>query len=130
MQNLNVKDKARNAKTANSYLERVLNQLLTDYQTTSSEREQLAVWEETQEFTILGAIEMFATDIRGYAFQAIADARLEENIVDILHQLNIFDIPYFADWYFSIELQYPQIKRYVDKLNYLRLLVIEYIKNY
>ncbi|MBC6421561.1 MAG: hypothetical protein GDA43_05050 [Hormoscilla sp. SP5CHS1] len=41
MQNLNVKDKAVNAKTAKEYLERVLNQLLTDYQTTSSEREQL-----------------------------------------------------------------------------------------
>jgi len=40
------KDKAGNAKRANSYLERVLNQLLTDYQTTSSEREQLPVWEE------------------------------------------------------------------------------------
>jgi len=76
MDNLEVKDKARNAKTAKEYLERVLNQLLTDYQTTSSEREQLAVWEETQEFTILDAIEMFATDIRGYAFQVIADDRL------------------------------------------------------
>ena len=131
MQNLDLKDKAYNAKTGKEYIEQILKQLLTDYQKTKEERHQIALWEESQEFTILGVIEIFTTDIRGYAFQIIANNSLENNqeIVDNLQKLKIFDIPYFAEWYFSTESHYPQVKSYVETLNYLRLLLIEYISD-
>ena len=114
---------------AKQYIERVFQQLLTDYQETKTERHELGLWEELQEFTILGVIEIFTTDIRGYASQVIARDNLDnkQEIVDSLDKLKIFDIPYFAQWYFSHEFNCFQLKRYVETLNYLRLLIIEYL---
>ena len=131
MQNLDVKNKSDNAKNAKEYIVRVLKQLLTDYRNTKEERHIIALWEESQEFTILGVIEIFTTDIRGYASQVIASDNLENNqeIVDNLYKLRMFDFPYFTEWYFSNDSDYPQIKRYVETLNYLRLLIIEYISD-
>ena len=131
MQNLDRKNKSDNAKAAKEYIDRIAKQLLTDYQHTKEERHKIALWEESQEFTILGVIEMFTTDIRGYVAQVIASDNLEnpQEVMEKLHKLKIFDVPYFTEWYFSNESDYPQIKRYVETLNYLRLLVIEYIFN-
>lgn len=131
MPDLEIKNQSEQAKTAKDYIERIFQQLLTNYQETKAERHQIALWEESQEFTILGVIEMFTTDIRGYASQVIASDNLEnkQEIVDNLDRLKIFDIPYFAAWNFSHESDYPQIKRYVETLNYLRLLIIEYIRS-
>ncbi len=129
MQNLDLKNKAHKAKTTKEYIEQVLNQLLSVYQKTKKERHKIALWEESQELSILGVIEIFTTDIRGYAFQVIANDSFENNqeIIDNLRKLKIFEIPYFTQWYFSTESDYPHIKRYVETLNYLRLLIIEYI---
>ncbi|MEA5602726.1 MAG: hypothetical protein RMZ41_007155 [Nostoc sp. DedVER02] len=129
MQNLDLKNKADNAKKTKEYIEQILNQLLSDYQKTKKERHQIALWEESQDFTVLGVIEVFTSDIRGYAFQVVANDSLENNqeVVENLRKLKIFEIPYFAQWYFSTESDYPQIKRYIETLNYLRLLIIEYI---
>ncbi len=129
MKELELTNKSEQVKTAKEYIEQVLQQLLTDFQATKIERDELALWEESQEFTILGVIEIFTTDIRGYTYQVIASNNLDNNqkILDNLDGLKIFDIPYFAQWYFSSELNYPQIKRYVGTLNYLRLLMIEYL---
>ncbi len=132
MQNLELSNKSRNTKTAKEHIERVFQQLVPDYQQTQPERHQLAFWEDSQEFTILGVIEMFTTDIRGYASQILSNNNLANanEIVANLDQLKIFDIPYFSEWYFSHISDYPQLKCYIQTLNYLRLLIIEYIKNY
>jgi len=129
MKNLDLKNKSDNTKTAKEYIDRVAKQLLTDYQHTKEERHKIALWEESQEFSILGVIEIFTTDIRGYAAQIIANDNLEntQEITDNLQRLKIFDVSYFTEWYFDHESDYPQIKRYVEILNYLRLLIIEYI---
>ncbi|MFB2935682.1 hypothetical protein ACE1B6_10550 [Aerosakkonemataceae cyanobacterium BLCC-F154] len=118
-----------NTKAAKEYIDRISKQLLTDYQHTKEERHKIALWEDSQEFSILGVIEIFTDDIRGYAAQAIANDTLEnpQQIAENLQGLKIFDVPYFTNWYFSHESDYPQIKRYVETLNYLRLLIIEYI---
>ncbi|MFB2834975.1 hypothetical protein [Floridanema evergladense] len=129
MQNSYLKNKSDNAKAAKEYIDRISKQLLTDYQHTKEERHKIALWEDSQEFSILGVIEIFTDDIRGYAAQAIANDTLEnpQQIAENLQGLKIFDVPYFTNWYFSHESDYPQIKRYVETLNYLRLLIIEYI---
>ncbi len=129
MQNLDLKNKFDNAKTAKEYIDRVAKQLLTNYQHTKEERHKIALWEESQEFSILGVIEIFTTDIRGYAAQVIANDNLEntQEIAENLQKLKIFDLSYFTEWYFSLDSDYPQIKRYAETLNYLRLLIIEYI---
>ncbi|HEY9847875.1 MAG TPA: hypothetical protein V6D28_00325 [Leptolyngbyaceae cyanobacterium] len=129
MQNLDLKNKSDNAKAAKEYIDRVAKQLLTDYQHTKEERHKIALWEESQEFSILGVIEIFTTDIRGYAAQVIVKDNLEnsQEILENLQKLKIFDVSYFTEWYFSHDSDYPQLKRYAETLNYLRLLIIEYI---
>lgn len=129
MPNLEVTSKSQNTQIAKEHIELVFKQLVHDYQQTKPERHQLALWEESKEFSILGVIEMFTTDIRGYTAQIIASNNLEnqQEIVNNLEKLKIFDIPYFAEWYFSQKSDYPLIKNYIESLNYLRLLIIEYL---
>ncbi|MFN6069128.1 MAG: hypothetical protein ACK45T_18605, partial [Pseudanabaena sp.] len=102
-----------------------------DYQSTKLERERIALWEETQEFSVLGTIEVLTDDIRGYSFQIInnnSSAKAQE-ILNELNKLKIFEIPEFIEWYFTPEFDYPQMKHYAETLNYLRLLIIEYLRD-
>ncbi|MFO0213537.1 MAG: hypothetical protein ACK53E_22730 [Pseudanabaena sp.] len=131
MQNLDIPKKDLNITTALAYIEKILNQLLKDYQNTKLERERIAIWEETQEFSILGTIEVLTDDIRGYSFQIInnnSSAKAQE-ILNELNKLKIFEIPEFIEWYFTPEFDYPQMKHYAETLNYLRLLIIEYLRD-
>ncbi|MBD2206258.1 hypothetical protein H6G33_19215 [Calothrix sp. FACHB-1219] len=121
----------KKSQIAKQYISNVLQQLLIDYKNTREERRKIAIWEESQDFSILGEIEIFTTDIEGYASQVIANDDLEQyqKMMQKLTKMNIFDIADFADWYFAEESQFPQVKLYIEKLNYLRLLVIEYIND-
>ena len=132
MQNLEASNIPKNSPTAKDYIGKVLKHLLSDYNNTREERRQVGLWEESKDFSVLGEIEIFTTDIEGCASQVIANDRLEnsQDMINKLTKLQIFDVSYFADWYFSEETQFPQIKRYIEKLNYLRLLMIEYISLY
>lgn len=112
-----------------NYLINLVNQLIIIYKNTEYERKQLIQWEEEQEFTILGVIELFTAEIRGYAFQ-ITSNKLTKNKTEILkdlQKLNFFEIDYFNQWYFSSKYDYPSLKNYIEKLNYLRLLMLEYL---
>ncbi len=131
MQNLDVSKKDLNITTALAYIEKILNQLLKDYQNTKLERERIAIWEETQEFSILGTIEVLTDDIRGYSFQVINNnsSAKAQDILNELNKLKIFEIPEFIEWYFTPEFDYPQMKHYAETLNYLRLLIIEYLRD-
>ena len=131
MPNLDVSPQADHLLTAKAYLKQVLNQLLIDYQNNQPERAKMAEWEESQEFSILGIIEFLTDDIRGYAFQVITNnfSAKAQDLLNELNKLKILEIPKFSEWYFSSEFDYPQLKHYVEKLNYLRLLIIEYIRD-
>jgi hypothetical protein len=100
------------------------------YKEMKAERSEIANWEEEQEFSILGVIELFSTDIQGYAEQGILntlDALLNSKSVNHLRQLNFFDIDYFAQWYFQNLEMYPQTQKYIEQLDHLRLLLVEYL---
>ena len=131
MQNVDIPKKDLNITTALAYIEKILNQLLKDYQNTKLEREKIALWEETQEFSVLGTIEMLTDDIRGYSFQIINNNSIatSQEILNELNKLKIFEIPEFIEWYFTPEFDYPQMKHYAETLNYLRLLIIEYLRD-
>ncbi|MGK7897990.1 MAG: hypothetical protein AB4372_31320, partial [Xenococcus sp. (in: cyanobacteria)] len=73
MQNVDISHKADNSLIAKAYIERILNQLLIDYQNNQQERARITEWEEEQEFSILGIIELLTDEIRGYAFQVISN---------------------------------------------------------
>ena len=131
MQNLDIPKKDLNITTALAYIEKILNQLLKDYQSTKLERERIALWEENQEFSVLGTIEVLTDDIRGYSFQVINNNSIakSQEILNELNKLKIFEIPEFIEWYFTPEFDYPQMKHYAETLNYLRLLIIEYLRD-
>lgn len=120
-----------NSNTSKEYINKVLNQLLIDYKNTRQERRKLTHWEESKDFSILGEIEIFTDNIRGYASQ-ITNNTLEnpQKSLERLKKIQIFSIPDFWNSYFQYENEYPQLKKYIKKLNYLRLLVIEYITQY
>ncbi|MBA3924373.1 MAG: hypothetical protein H0X31_22790 [Nostocaceae cyanobacterium] len=132
MQNLTASNILKNSQTAKNYIGKVLKHLLSDYKNTREERRIIGLWEESKDFSILGEIEIFTTDIEGCASQVMAHDDLEnsQEIIKNLTRINIFDISYFADWYFSEESQFPLVKLHLEKLNYLRLLIIEYIRLY
>ena len=98
------------------------------YQMMKSERSAIAEWEESQTYSILGVVELFSTEIQGYAEQLNFDqfASLSTDSLDRLRQLNVFRIDYFASWYFENLEQYPQTKEYVEQLDHLRLLLLEF----
>lgn len=131
MQNLDIVNKVDKTITVKGYIEKILDKVLLDYQNTQSERVKIARWEENQEFSILGIIELLTDNIRGYAFQVINNHSREndQKILSELQKLKIFEISVLAQWYFSAEFDYPNIKQYLETLNYLRLVIIEYLRN-
>ncbi|MGV0024757.1 hypothetical protein [Phormidesmis priestleyi] len=104
-----------------------LNQL---YRSMQAERQAIAQWEEDREFSILGVLELFSSDIEGYVEQILSNVIItnpEKNLAH-LRKLNLFDIDYFVVWYFANLDTYPQVKQYTEQLDHLRLLLIEHFE--
>jgi hypothetical protein len=103
-------------------------QLNTLYQNMSKERKAIALWEEDQDFSILGILELFSAEIQGYAEQVKLDQFAESLPPKINHlrQLNTFSVDYFTKWYFENWQTYPRTKQYVEQLDHLRLVILEY----
>lgn len=121
-----------NSKTSKEYISKVLNELVIDYKNTREERRKLVHWEESKDFSILGEIEILTDNIRGYASQLTSNSTIEnpQESIEQLKRIQIFNISDFVEWYFTYDTEYPQLKNYIEKLNYLRLLIIEYISQY
>jgi hypothetical protein len=110
-----------------AYIRLLSTELDELYRSMKTERRSLAEWEETQDISILGILELFSGDIQGYVEQVNASV-VSSNAVPILRhlrQLNVLEIDYFADWYFTNLKGYPQIRQYIEQLDHLRLLLTE-----
>ncbi|MDJ0659557.1 MAG: hypothetical protein QNJ42_08700 [Crocosphaera sp.] len=131
MHNLDSSNKIDTILINQNYIEQILNQLLIDYQKTQEERVKIAEWEENEEVSILGMIEMLTDTIRGYGFQVINNHSLDNSreMMNELEKMKIFEIPELTDWYFSSKFDYPRSKNYLESLNYLRLLILEYMRD-
>lgn len=116
--------------TKNHIIE-LLNQLTIDYQNTKSERKLICSEFSTSEdeFSLLEEIELLTTDLRGYASQIKFKDYIEnpQQTVEILQQMGLFEIPIIAKFYFHNSSSYPNIKSYLRMLDYLRLLILEYL---
>ncbi len=116
--------------SAQTHIRLLSTQLDEQYQAMKAERSAIAHWEEDQEFSILGVLELFSTEIQGYAERVLLNgskASLDSSSLTHLRQLNVFNIDYFADWYFNHFSFYPQVQHYVEQLDHLRLLLIEHL---
>lgn len=112
------------------YLINFLDQLNQLYRQTKSERNQLAAIAKTdEEFTVLEEIELLTVELRGYASQIEARGWVEnsEDAINGLQMMHIFEIPVIAKLYFDYK-EYDLIKSYIRMLDYLRLLILDYLQ--
>ncbi|KAM3100910.1 hypothetical protein ACKFKF_10590 [Phormidesmis sp. 146-12] len=103
------------------------DRLDSHYQTMKAERQALAEWEETQEFSILGLLELYSGDVQGYAEQALTNYPLDnlQSVIEHLKRSNLLENPDFATWYFS-DTAFPIVRQYAELIDHLRLLLLEY----
>ncbi len=107
-----------------------LAQLTLDYQKTKSERQQIIHLGSEEEFSFLEELELVTVSIRGYASQIERRARVEnrEEAIADLHQLRVFDRSAIAQFYDEMRSGYLQMRSYIRMLDYLRLLMLEYLQ--
>jgi hypothetical protein len=124
----------QNTEVTKKYIDHLLKQLTGDYQNTKQERKEIASLSLTaeDEFTILEEIELLTSDIRGYASQIQARGWIEneQEAIDRLQTMQVFDVPALAQFYFTTDGHYRQMKAYIRMLDYLRLLMLEYLRCY
>jgi hypothetical protein len=110
----------------------LLAQLTVDYQNTKSERKEIAqnYLGSEEEFSFLEELELVTVSIRGYASQIETSAGVEnrEEAIANLHQLRVFDRSAIAQFYDETRSGYLQMRSYIRMLDYLRLLVLEYLQ--
>lgn len=110
----------------------LLAQLTVDYQNTKSERKQIALsyLGSEEEFSFLEELELITVSICGYASQIETSAGVEhrEEAIADLHQLRVFDRFAIAQFYDETRSGYLQMRSYIRMLDYLRLLVLEYLQ--
>ncbi|MBE9205888.1 hypothetical protein IQ244_05035 [Nostoc sp. LEGE 06077] len=109
----------------------LLAQLTIDYQNSKSERQAIAhqLSASETEFTLLEEIELLTTDIRGYGSQIKARGYIEnpQQAIEQLKQKRVFDVPSISQLYLHNSYEYENIKSYLRMLDYLRLLILEYL---
>ncbi|MDF2387485.1 hypothetical protein JMG10_38920 [Nostoc ellipsosporum NOK] len=121
----------QNPELTKNHIIQLLGQLTIDYQNSKSERQAIAHEFSTceTEFTMIEEIELLTTEIRGYASQIKVRGYIEnpQQAIENLQNKQLFNIPIIAQLYFDNSHQYEKIKYYLRMLDYLRLLIIEYL---
>ncbi len=114
------------------YIVQLWGQLTVDYQNTKAERRNIAERypSSEEEFTFSEELELLTISIRGYASQIQETETVNNCEPAIVHlqQLRVLDRPVLAQFYKEERLHYPQIQSYLWRLDYLRLLVLEYLQ--
>lgn len=124
----------QNSEIKINYISHLLDQLTVGYQSTKAERKLIAELSPVseEEFTVLEEIELLTVDIRGYASQIEVQGcvKNEQEAIERLENMRIFDISAIAQFYFATNGDFPQMKAYIRMLDYLRLLTIEYLRSH
>ncbi|TAF16919.1 MAG: hypothetical protein EAZ76_06510 [Nostocales cyanobacterium] len=111
----------------------LLSQLTNAYQNTRSERKEIATQfpPENEEFSLLEEIELLTVNLRGYASQiaATGDIVNKEQVISQLQAMRVFSITQIGKFYFNSNGKYEQMKDYIRVLDYLRLLLLEYLQS-
>ena len=110
----------------------LLTQLTQDYQQilqqdTNSLLENFPT--NNHEFSILEEIDLLTTDLRGYASQIKINQQIKntDQALTKLRNLRILANPSLAELYFIKNKQFPLIYQYLQKLDYLKLLIIDWL---
>ena len=123
--------KATGTESIKNRIGELLDSLIVYEKNAKADRKKLAptLPKDSDDFTVLEEIELLTTEIRGYASQIKIYGRIknEEEGIKTLKSKGVFTIPSIAGWYFNSDDDYQQLKFYVSMLDYLRLLILEYI---
>lgn len=116
-----------------NYIAQLLEQLTVNYQNTKLERKQITqnFPHSEAEFTPLEEIELLTVSIRGYASQiaTLGSLRNDRQAIAELQKLSVFNNHLIVQLYSEARSHYPQMQSYICMLDYLRLLVLEYLQN-
>jgi hypothetical protein len=118
----------KNTNMAITHMQLVSTQMDEPYRTMKDEQKAIAQWEDDQEFSILGTLELFSGDVQGYVETIALNSQTisSAEVLTHLRKLNAFQLDYFTAWYFENWQTYPQVKQYIEQLDHLRLLLIEH----
>ncbi|WP_016952240.1 hypothetical protein [Anabaena sp. PCC 7108] len=111
----------------------LLSQLTNLYQNTRSERKEIATQfpPEEEEFSLLEEIELLTVNLRGYASQIAATGEIinKEQVISQLQAMRVFSVYPIGNFYFKSNGRYERTKNYIRMLDYLRLLLLEYLQH-
>ncbi|MFM7364228.1 MAG: hypothetical protein ACKO11_06950 [Cuspidothrix sp.] len=110
----------------------LLSQLTTVYQNTRSERKEIVIQfpPDNEEFSLLEELELLTVELRGYASQITATGQIinKEQVISQLQAMRIFSVSSIGQFYFQNNGKYEEMKNYIRMLDYLRLLLLEYLQ--
>jgi hypothetical protein len=109
-----------------------LDRLTKLYQEVKSERTQAAADPAPEAgFSILEELEMLTVSISGYATQIQATGKVKdtEKAIGDLRQFNVFENPVINQFYQAAGNDYPKLQAYIQLIDYLRLLSLEYLQS-
>jgi hypothetical protein len=110
----------------------LLTQLTQDYQSIL-QQDKSSLLENfplsDHEFSILEEIDLLTTELRGYASQINVNQQIKnpDQTLTKLRNLRILANPSLAELYFIKNKQFPLIHQYLQKLDYLKLLIIDWL---
>jgi hypothetical protein len=119
-------------KGQREYITQLLQQLTAEYQMLESEMQQIAEQYpgSDEEFAFLEEFELLIVSISGYAkqIQTLGSINQIGSAIAHLHQLQVFANATIAQFYAAARWRYPKMQSYLQMLDYLRLLILEYLQ--
>jgi hypothetical protein len=112
----------------------LLEQLTRDYQqieqTESASLVKIFPLNE-QELSIMEEVDILTTDLCGFASQIKITNQIQnpDQALKFLYKIRILVNPFLADLYFSKGDQFPIVHQYLQKLDYLQFLLIDWLSN-
>jgi len=108
----------------------LLDQLTHDYHQIQQSESKLFIEAfslNEQEFSIMEDIDLITSDLRGYASQIKITNQIQnpDQALKYLRQTFILSNPLIADLYFFQRDKFPLTHQYLQKLDYLKLLLID-----
>jgi hypothetical protein len=110
----------------------LLDQLTQDYQQILQQDKNLLLATfplHDQTLSILEEIDLLTTDLRGFASQITINQQIQnpDQALTTLRSIHLLENPSLAELYFTKNKQFPVIYQYLQKLDYLKLLLIDWL---
>ncbi|MBD2503705.1 hypothetical protein [Anabaena azotica] len=110
----------------------LLSQLSITEQNTYYEREEIISKfpPNDEEFSLIEELELLTVNFRGYAHQIQETGQVanKNQVIEQLKSMQVLNIPQIARFFFDNNGKYEQMKSYIRMLDYLRLLMLEYLQ--